>query len=228
MVVIMMVVMAAARAMHMRRVAMLASAVIVMMVVRMIMAVVTGPMFMVVVVMMMTMTVVRGRCDIGAAFGVERRFDFNHARPEAPRHIFDHVIATNAQALLQKLGRQMTIAEMPGDAHQRGGVRAPNLRKAFGRGDNFDDASVVKRQPVARTQHDRLRQVEKEGEAAHAGHGDAAPVAIVIVEDDRVSGFAGPGAGGTNGVSVLHGLAKSEAAARGLRGQPFPYAPSGG
>jgi hypothetical protein len=29
-------------------------------------------------------------------------------------------------------------------------------------------------------------------------------------------------------VSVLHGLAKSEAAARGLRGQPFPYAPSGG
>ena len=31
--------------------------------------------------------------------------------------------------------------------------------------------------------------------------------ATIVVENDRIGGFAGPGAGGTDGMSVQHGLA---------------------
>ena len=55
---------------------------------------------------------------IGAAFGIERRLDLDDARAETPDHRLDHVIAPDAQALGHDLGRQMAIAEMPGDADQ--------------------------------------------------------------------------------------------------------------
>ena len=76
-------------------------------------------------------------------------------------------------------GRQMAIAEMPGDAHQRRGLGGPDLRQRFGRGDHFDDASVLKPQPVAAAQHRRFREIEQEFEAADAGHGDTPAIAIV-------------------------------------------------
>jgi hypothetical protein len=161
-----------------------------------------------VIMIMAIMALNRRGGDIGAAFGIERRLDLDDCRAKPPSHILDHMIAPDAQALLQEFGRQVAIAEVPGDAHQRGRVGATNFRETFWRGDDFDDASVLQRQAVAGAQHHRLIQVEQEDEAAHAGHGDAAAIAIFIIEDDRVGGFAGPGAGGTNGMSVLHGLAK--------------------
>ena len=115
---------------------------------------------------------------------------------------------------------------MPGDAHQRGGVGSADFRKTFGRGDHFDDASILEREPVAGAQHHRLRQVEQKREAAHARHREAAPIALVIVKDDAVGGFAGPSAGGTNGMSVQHGLAKSVETRRAARALSLPYAPS--
>jgi hypothetical protein len=104
----------------------------------------------------------------------------------------------------------MAIAQMPGDAHKRGGVGLANLRQLFGRGHHFDDAPVVQRQAVAGAQHHRLGQVEQKGQTANAGHRNAAPVTIVIIKDDCVGGFAGPGTGGTNGMGVSHGLARIE------------------
>ena len=58
----------------------------------------------------------RGR--IGAAFGIERRLDLDHARAQPLHHRLDDVVAPDAQALRHDLGRQMAVAEMPGDPHQ--------------------------------------------------------------------------------------------------------------
>ena len=55
---------------------------------------------------------------IGAAFRIERRFDLNQAGPQTLHHRFDHVVAPDAQAACGDLRRQVTIAEMPGDANQ--------------------------------------------------------------------------------------------------------------
>ena len=134
-IVIMMMIMAAVRPMDMRLGA--DALVVAMPMVRIAM--------MGVIVMIVTMLMPmhrRGR-DIGAAFGIERGFDLDHGGAEPPRHILDDMVAADAQAFLQKLGRQMTITQMPGDAHERRGVRAANFRQFFRRGDDFDDPPVV-------------------------------------------------------------------------------------
>src|SRR4029077_4753455 len=74
---------------------------------------------------------------IGAAFGIERRFERDHARAETLRHRLDDGIAPDAQRLWRYFGRQMPVAEMPGDAGQRQGIGGPDLRQRFGFGDHF-------------------------------------------------------------------------------------------
>jgi hypothetical protein len=168
---------------------------------------------MIVIVVIMAMMIVamimpvdRRGGDIGAAFRIERRLDLQNAGAETAGHVFDDVIAADAQALLQQFGRQVTIAQMPGDARQRRRVGAANLQELFGRGDYFDNAPVFQRQAVAGAQHDRLRQIEQKGEAAHADHRDPPAVAIVIVEHDRVGRLARPRPGWANLMSVQHGF----------------------
>ncbi len=160
---------------------------------------------MVVVVVVVVAVAMRRRADIGAAFRIERRFDRDDCAAEAARHLLDHGIAADAQALSHQFGRQVAIAEVPGDARQRGGVGGADFGERFGRGDDFDDAAVLQLQPVAGAQHHRFGQIEQEAEPAHAGHGDAAAVALVIIEHHRVGGLARPGAGGNDGMSVQHG-----------------------
>src|ERR1700740_3409730 len=99
--------------------------VVMMMVVAMIMMMVTVIVAMIMAVRMvvtgMRMRLIRvamGGAGIGAAFGIERRLDLDNARAQALHHRFDHVIPADAQALRHDLGRQMTVAEMPGDPDQ--------------------------------------------------------------------------------------------------------------
>jgi hypothetical protein len=224
MMIVVMVIVAAIRPMHMRLGADALMVAVPMMRIA-VMGMIMRTMLVVVMIVAMLMPVHRSGRDIGAALGVERRFDLDHGGAEPPRHILDDMVAADAQAFLQKLGRQMTITQMPGDAHERRGVRAANFRQFFRRGDDFDDPPVVQRQTVAGTQHHRLGQIEQKGEAAHAGHRDAAPIAVVIIENDRVGRFAGPGAGGTNGMSVLHSLAKVWRRGFWSRCRSLPYAP---
>src|SRR5712675_1175562 len=75
---------------------------------------------------------------IGAAFGVERRLDLDHARAEPLHHRLDDVVAADPQALRHDLGRQMTIAEMPGDADQMLRIVAADLGQRLGGGDHLD------------------------------------------------------------------------------------------
>ena len=210
MVVVMMMIVATVRAMRMRlgadalmvavpvmRIAMMGMIMRAMIVVVMIVAV---------LVMIVAMRRRRSR-DIGAAFGVERRLDRRDLGPEPARHILDDVIAADAQALSEQFGRQMPVAKVPGDAHQRRGVRAANFRQFFRRGDDLDDAPVLELEPVAGAQHHRFGQVEQKVQPAHGGHRDAPSIALVIIKHHRIGRLAGPGAGGTDGMSVDHGIA---------------------
>ena len=84
------------------------------------------------------------------------------------------------------LGRQVPVAEMPGDAHEGEGVGGADLGERLGRGHNLDDAAVLQPEAVAAAQHRGLRQVEQEGEPADAGHDEAAAVALVELEHHAV------------------------------------------
>ena len=86
---------------------------------------------------------------IGAAFGIERRLDLDHARTESLHHFLDDVIAPDAQAAGHDLGRQMAIAEVPGDPYQMAGIGAPDLEQRLGRGHHLDQPAVFQHQRIA-------------------------------------------------------------------------------
>jgi hypothetical protein len=141
---------------------------------------------------------------IGAAFGIERRFQRDHPGAETLGHRLDDGIAADAQGLRRQFGRQMAIAEVPGDAGQRQGVRGPDLRQRFGLGDDFHDAPVLEPQTVAAPQHRRFRKIKQEFEPADAGHGDAPAIARVEVEHHTIRRSPGPIAGRNDFVSAQH------------------------
>ena len=83
---------------------------------------------------------------IGAAFGIERRLERDHAGAKTRDHRLDHGIAADPQRLRHDFGRQMAVAEVPGDAGQGQRVGGPDLRQRFGLGDHFHQAPVLEPQ----------------------------------------------------------------------------------
>ena len=123
---------------------------------------------------------------IGAAFGIERRLDLDHAGAETLHHRLDDVVAADPQTLSHDLGRQMTVAEMPGDPHQMLRIVAADLGQRFGGRDHLDQSAVVEHQRVAAPQRHRVFQIEQKLKAARAGHRHPPPVAVVEIEHDGI------------------------------------------
>src|SRR5271165_5030178 len=96
-------------------------------------------------IMMVMLVIVGGLLGlhIGAAFGIERRFERDDARAEAFRHLLDDRVAADAQRLRHELDGQVAVAEMPGDAHEPQRVGGADFRERLRRGDHFDDAAVL-------------------------------------------------------------------------------------
>ena len=155
----------------------------------------------------MPMRLRSGRLQISPALRIERRFDLQHLRAEALRHFLNHMVASNAQAPRRDFGRQVPIAEMPRDAHRQRRIRAADFRQRLRRCDDFDDAPVFKHDRVAASEHHGVRQIEEEFQTAHPGHGDAAAMALLGIEHDRIGGLAAPGAGGFDVMGGQHGRA---------------------
>src|ERR1700722_15331057 len=86
---------------------------------------------------------------VGAAFGIEWRFDLDDARTEPAQHLFQHMIAANAQRFRQNLCRHMAIAEVPGDAHEMRWIVAAYLKEQFRCSNDFHQPSIVEDQGVA-------------------------------------------------------------------------------
>jgi hypothetical protein len=184
---------------------MIAGAVIVIMVVMRVvaaaMAVVGVPIMMIVVVRILGAAL---GLHIGATFRIERRLKHNHPSPEPGRHRLNHRIAADTQSLRQHFGRQMAVAQMPGDAGHRQGVGGPDLRQRFGLGDHLHHPSVLKPQSIAATQHRRFGEIEQEFEPADPRHGDTSAITSVEVQYDRVRRSARPMAGRDDFVSAQH------------------------
>ena len=124
--------------------------------------------------------------SIGATFGIERRLDLDDAGAKPLYHRLDHVIPADAQAPGHDLGRQMPIAEMPGNPDQMMRIAATDFQQRLGRRDHLDQPSIFQHQRVAAAQRDRGFQVEQEFEPARARHRHPPPMPIVEIEHDGV------------------------------------------
>jgi hypothetical protein len=157
---------------------------------------------MMVIVVVMSLSLIS--LHVSAAFGIEGRFERDHPGPESFGHRLDNRIAADAHRPGQDFGRQMAVAEVPGDAGQREPIGSPDLRQRLGRGDDFDNAPVLEAQPVAAAQHRGLCEIKQEGQAANAGHRHTPAIALVKIEHHRVGRRARPAAGGYHSVSAQH------------------------
>jgi hypothetical protein len=157
-------------------------------------------------VVMIVAVAVGGRfgLHIGAAFGIERRFERDHARAEAPGHLLDDRVAPDAQRLRHELDGQVSVAEVPGDAHEPERVSGADLRERLGGCKHFDDAAVLEFEPVAAAQHRGFRKIEQEGETADSGHDEAPTIALIEVEHYAVGRLARPGARRNDPVRAQH------------------------
>ena len=143
---------------------------------------------------------------IGAALRLERRLHHFDRGAEAARHLLQHGIAGDADAVGEQLGRDMAVAEMPGEARQMMRVARDDLRHRLLGGDHRDRASVLERNPVILLQPGGFRQVEQEHHVALAAHGDAPAVAPVMGQHHAVGGGGDiPGSGGQERTGTDHG-----------------------
>ena len=153
----------------------------------------------VVVAVMMVAVIVAAMAVIGdnirSAFRIERCLDLDHAGAEALDHVFDHVIATNAQVLSGDLHRQVPIAEMPGDTHQMPGIHAANFDQRLRRRDHLDEPAIVQHQRITAAQRHGLRQIEQKIETARCRHCESAPVPVVELQHHAIGRSFAPGAG---------------------------------
>jgi len=142
---------------------------------------------MIVITVVMAAVIMR-RLRIGPALGIERRLDLDDARAQSLDHRLDDVIPADAQAFWHDLGRQMAVAEMPGDANQMKGIGTADFHQRLGGRDHLDQPAVLQHQRVAATQRHRVFQIEQEFQPARPRHRHPPPVPVVEIEHDGIGG----------------------------------------
>lgn len=80
---------------------------------------------------------------IGAALRLEGRFDHLDGGAKAARHLLQHAVARDADAIREKFRRHMAVAQMPGEPCQMMRVLRDDLRHRLLGRDHRHDAPVL-------------------------------------------------------------------------------------
>ena len=84
-------------------------------------------------------------------------------RAQPPYHVFQDMIFPNAQHGPQQLGRQMTIAQMPGNADQGRNIRGCDLQERLVQCLHVYDGAIVKHKFITAAQMNRDGKIEQNG-----------------------------------------------------------------
>ena len=126
---------------------------------------------------------------VGAALGVEWRLDRREPRAKPAQHVFDDVIAPDAQPLARDLHVDVAIADMPGEPCQIVAIRSSDFDQRLGPPDHADDCAILEHQSVAVAQCGGLRKIEQEFRAALAAQHDPPAMAVMRIKRDHIDGF---------------------------------------
>ena len=143
---------------------------------------------------------------VGATLGIKRRLDRLKPRTKAAQHIFDHMIAPDAQPLTDQLHVDVTIADMPGEPREIVGIRRGDFNKRLRPANHADYRAVVEHEAVAVTKRRGVRQIKQEFCAALTAEHHPPAMALIRIELDRVDRVCLiPMSCRFNGARVLHG-----------------------
>jgi hypothetical protein len=147
---------------------------------------------------MVVVVVMTGARGVGSGFGVEWRVDRFDMTAEAFDHVPDHVVGTDPDSIAKQLHRQMTIAEMPGDANQFAVVVTVNFQQRLGPRADLDDPAFFKSEPIAIAQPHRLRKVDQQLLTRLRRQNDTAAMAAIEIDQHLIYRVR-PGTGRQNG-----------------------------
>ncbi len=142
----------------------------------------------------------RRTMPVGAAFGIERRFDETDRRPT---HLLDHldqdVVVADPQDTRQDLGRRVTVAQMPGQTREGQRLGEAEFDQLFRSGGDGDQPSVLELEGIAVRQGGRLGEIDEKFDPLLTHHHAAPTSTLVEVENDAIASEGRrPGAGGKN------------------------------
>jgi len=167
--------------------------------------IVMGMVVMGMVVMSVAMMAMRFGRLIGAAFWLERSIDDGDGGAKAAHHFFQHRIAGDADAVGKQLGRDVTVAEVPGEAGQMVRVAGDDLGHRLLSRHHRNGAAIVQRQAIAMLQARGFLEIQQKHHIALPAHRDPAAVATVMRQHHAVSRPRNvPGAGGQKRAGVDH------------------------
>ena len=113
--------------------------------------VVLMPMAVMLVAVALVIVTVFSRRLVGACVGLERRLDVGDLRAEPAHHVFQHMVAADADSVGQNLRLHMAIADVIRDPRKLADVAATHFRQLLGRSDNLDQAPALGAATPART-----------------------------------------------------------------------------
>jgi hypothetical protein len=123
---------------------------------------------------------------IGPAFGMERRFHFNHLGTKALEHVSNHVITADADKLGGNLALQVPVAQVIGNPRGMQRIAPAHLKQFLRSRHDLDQTTVFQHITVTAAQSGRLGQVNQKFEASH-GFQHAPPTATrFMVQHDSI------------------------------------------
>jgi hypothetical protein len=128
-------------------------------------------------------------CDAGsisASLGIERRLNLLDMAAQALDHFLNDVIGPDANAVAEQLHRQMTIAEMPGDAHQFAVIMRVDFEQWLGTRADSNDATILQGEPVPVSQSHGLREIHQEILTSLRYQNDPASMSAIEVDQDLI------------------------------------------
>lgn len=129
---------------------------------------------------------------------LERALDRRHGAALPTHELGQSGIIRDIERVRRHFRRDVIAAEMPGEAHQPQRVLGADLQQALRRGLDLHEAAILELQRIAVVQRSRLVQIDREFEPARRLHGNAAAVAILISEAERIDDALGADGGPAN------------------------------
>ena len=132
---------------------------------------------------------------IGAMFRRKRFGDIADGGAKAFQHAGNDGIPADEDAFRFDLGRQMPVANVPGELDEMFRGAAPHFHQVFLGGDYLGDAAIFQHQPVAMLKLHGLLEIDEHLIAMLKGQQLASEVTFIGIEHNDVEGGVAKGLG---------------------------------
>jgi hypothetical protein len=140
-------------------------------------------------VSMFVMIVMVALAAVRTALGLKGSAHIYEIRAEAVEHILDDMVGPNAKNLVLNFSGQMSISQMPCQAHALIGIFMSDFNEKFGSRLDLQPSSIIELQAISILHCHRFRKIEEDLFALVSRHPDATAMARLRVERQSVDRF---------------------------------------